>query len=75
MGNAVAKAAGGKVGVHMSDETMGSSNLDSGNGAGLTDFMLDKAEQRTLLIAAGVMTGALIASIGGFVLIIAQSVL
>jgi len=59
----------------MSDETMATSSVNESKSGGLSDFMLDKAEQRTLLIAAGVMTGALIASIGGFVLIIAQSVL
>jgi len=59
----------------MSDETIGASNLEESNSAGLTDFMLDKAEQRTLLIAAGVMTGAMMASIGGFVIIIAHSML
>lgn len=59
----------------MSDETMGAEVVDDSNEGGLTDFMLDKAEQRTLLIAAGVMTGALVVSIAGFVLIFAQNFL
>lgn len=63
------------MGDKMSDETMGSGTVEDSGAAGLSDLIFDKAEQRTLLIAAGVMTGALMASIAGIVLIIFQSAL